>query len=214
MKKSKRKKGRLTLREKALLLCGAAATGHRTSVRILKGQLSMHPDVANVLEEFLASKKLQINFRHDLCPKCRAPILSNELEQHLKEHLEKTKGKRKLYAKDKQPKKPKPQPKPKPKKRVKISNNWIEISSQRSTLVIADDAVCLKCRAKQKKNRKFWRYANTSEGPLILCERCKQLLKNGEKQVKGKKKSKPVMYIDAMSRRVSGGAFDSNRRRH
>ena len=97
MKKFRRKtsKRRLGLqktspiREEALILCGAAATGDAVSVKRLKAHLATRPLIANFVKEFTASKSLQESYEHSKCPECLKIIRKKDLVDHLQFHEKK-----------------------------------------------------------------------------------------------------------------------------
>jgi hypothetical protein len=234
MKKATKKIGKRRLgtrnstliREEALMLCGAAATGDAASVRRLKTHLTTRPLIAKFVKEFTASKSLQASYEHSKCLECFKLIRKKDLVDHLQTHdrkikmkpkatksranrgpsvkswkdLVRTKGKRKKAEASKK------------KKAICISDIWIKIYSTRATGITSGNVACSSCKRKRAENTKYWRYADTSEGPLVLCMECKTKAINGGK----KPKPKPARKHggDAMSRAVSGGGFDTNRRRH
>ena len=94
------------------------------------------------------------------------------------------------------------------RKRLKIKRSWVEIHSNRSTRVSDSQLPCGRC---QTKRGQLWEYAETSVGRLILCEKCKRLAAKGGK---AKRKRRKKLGGDAMSRTLSSGGFETNRRRH
>ena len=87
-----RPKNKELMRGKALMLCGAAATGDEITIHRLKILLSANtPIIIETLKEFIASKELQIEYEHCRCPECFKPVLKNTLVVHLGSHTSKTK---------------------------------------------------------------------------------------------------------------------------
>ena len=224
--KSKQAQKNAEIRERTLLLCGASATGDEIMVQRMKIMLSKRPYIASIIKEFMASKNLQLEYEHSRCTECHKLVPKRELADHIQAHAKPKKKKRKT-TKTRENKGPSVkswkdlvQPKNKrnkaeargKKKAIRISGVWVEVHSARASSLTSGDIECSGCKRKRTGNTKFWRYANTSEGPLVLCLKCKTKAINGGR--KPKPKSPRKQGGDAMSRAVSGGGFDTNRRRH
>jgi predicted SprT family Zn-dependent metalloprotease len=74
----------------------------------------------------------------------------------------------------------------------------ITLKSRRGTKV--NEKRCSECGVIEKV---VWRYAQSNRGPVYICSRCKP-----------KVFDRSFKRIDALDNAVSGGAFETNPRRH
>jgi len=147
---------------------------------------------------------------HEICPDCGAEkhILNkcrNCGYSHAGQLLERTNSKQENL--DKRSKKRKTSAKLTPKKDVKPGkrksrkSRGLILYSRRGSRV-KEGGKCSKCK---KQRQPLWKYLESSEGTVQICDYCKPALRE---------RSFGKQRVDAWHRVVLGGHFGSNRRRH